>query len=419
MERRDFLQLAGAMLASGVLAQGKKAPRILLRSSWQVVNIGDIAHTPGVLALLEKHLPEAEVRLWASADLSEPVMKMEHRRFPKLQIVKGTINAEGKASNKGLGDALEWTNFLLHGSGPSLVAQKDVQAFAQHFKKPYGVYGITYGGGPAEQRGVFNDAKFLFFRDSVSLAKAKSDGISCPIMEFGPDGAFAVDLRNDEAATTFLKANGLEQGKFLCCIPRLRGTPYWNIRKRAMTDADKKQDAENEKLKEHDHAPLREAIRAVVEETPLKVLLCPEDMSQMAVGKEMIFDKLPEKVRARVVWRESFWLTDEALSTYIRSAGLFGLEMHSPIMCIGNGIPALVGRWAKQTSKGFMWKDIGLGDWLFDMDNDADVAKIVPTVLAMAKKPADAKKKVQAAQAIVHQRQRETMATLQRASRAI
>jgi len=35
-------------------------------SSWQTVNIGDIAHTPGVLALLEKHLPHAEIRLWPS-----------------------------------------------------------------------------------------------------------------------------------------------------------------------------------------------------------------------------------------------------------------------------------------------------------------------------------------------------------------
>ena len=38
----------------------KKPPRILLRSSWQIVNIGDIAHTPGVLALIEKYLPEAD-----------------------------------------------------------------------------------------------------------------------------------------------------------------------------------------------------------------------------------------------------------------------------------------------------------------------------------------------------------------------
>ena len=98
-----------------------------------------------MLALLEKYLPEAEVRLWASPDLSEEVMAMEHRRFPKLQIVKGTIGADGKASNPALQDALDWCEFLLHGSGPSLVAAQDVAAFLQHIRKPYGVYGITHG----------------------------------------------------------------------------------------------------------------------------------------------------------------------------------------------------------------------------------------------------------------------------------
>ena len=57
-------------------------------------------------------------------------------------------------------------------------------------------------------------------------------------------------------------------------------------------------------------------------------------------------------------------------------------------MCIGNGIPAIVCRCAEQTSKGFMWRDIGLGDWLFDLDDEDEVAKVVPTVLAMAKDPA-------------------------------
>src|SRR6478672_5119749 len=115
----------------------------------------------------------------------------------------------------------------------------------------------------------------------------------------------------------------------------------------------------------------------------MKVLLCPEDKTQMAIGKEMIMDKLPDDVKKRVVWRENYWLTDEALSTYVRSAGLFGNEMHSPIMCIGNGVPAIVCRFEEQTSKGYMWRDIGLGEWLFDMDNTDDVSRIVPTVLAM------------------------------------
>jgi len=304
----------------------------------------------------------------------------------------------------------------LHGSGPSLVAAGDVAAFAQHTGKPYGVYGITHGsfctGG--RDKDILSGAKFAFFRDSVSLEKAKADGVTCPVMEFGPDGAFACDVRDDAKATAFLRANDLEDGKFLCCIPRLRWTPYWEIRGTPMDARANQRHARNEAMAERDHAPLRDAIIAVVRETSLKVLVCPEDMSQMAVGKRWIVDKLPADVRGRVVWREKFWLTDEALSTYLRSAGMFALEMHSPIMCIGNGVPAIVCRFAEQTSKGVMWRDIGLGEWLFDFDNDEEIKGLVPAVLAMAKNPEAAKAKVAKARAFVEQRQRETMSVVRR-----
>ena len=192
---------------------------------------------------------------------------------------------------------------------------------------------------------------------------------------------------------------GLERGKFLCCIPRYRSTPYWTIHKERAFDPAKQK--RNDELKEHDHAQLRAAIVAVVKQTDLKVLICPEDQTQMALGKEMLYDKLPEDVKDRVVWRQDYWLTDEALSVYVRSAGLFGNEMHSPIMCVGNGIPAIVCRWAEQTSKGFMWRDIGLGDWLFDFDKEDDVKRLVPTVLALAKDPAAAKAKAAKAREFV------------------
>ena len=232
------------------------------------------------------------------------------------------------------------------------------------------------------------------------------------MMEFGPDGAFAVDLRNDAAVDAFLKANDLRDGEFLCCIPRLRFTPYWLIK--PGTKLDEQKNVRNEAMKEHDHAPLREAIASVVRETKMKVLVCPEDASQMAIGKEMLVDKLPAEVRSRVVWREKYWLTDEAVSTYRRSAGLFGNEMHSPIMCIGNGIPAIVCRWAEQTTKGDMWRTIGLGDWLFDLDVDADKKKVAPAVLAMAKDPAAARAKAEKARAVVERYQRDTLAVLAR-----
>lgn len=418
VSRRNFLaQSVRAAFVGGINAKAgirNKSPHILLRSSWQVFNIGDIAHTPGVLALREHYLPDAEVRLWASPDLSDEVAAMEHRRFPNLQIVKGTIGADGKASNSVLQQAIEWSNFLLHGSGPSLVGAKDVAAYIQHTRKPFGVYGITQGSflSGSNDQALLNQAKFVYFRDSVSLQVARDQGVNAPVMGFAPDGAFACDLRDDEKAAAFLRANQLQDGQFLCCIPRLRYTPYWKYRNQPVNA---ERAARNDTMAEHDHAPLRAAITAVVRETKHKVLLCPEDMSQMEVGKLWVYDKLPDDVKPRVVWRERFWLTDEALSVYVRSAGVFGLEMHSPIMCVGNGIPAIVGRFAEQTSKGFMWRDIGLGDWLFDFDQEAEIARYVPAVLAMAKDPISAKAKVKKARAFVIQQQQETMATLRNA----
>ena len=420
MRRSRFLQslsaagaavlLNGCRPQAAVAQQAARPRRILLRSSWQVVNIGDIAHTPGVLSLLEQHLPDAEVILWASTDLTDEVAAMEHRRFPKLRIVKGSIWRNCRATSPELAEAIEWAEFLLHGSGPSLVAESDVAAFVKHTGKPFGVFGITWSGGSSDTIALLSQARFLFFRDSVSLATARAKGVTAPIMDFGPDGAFACDLRNEVAASEFLEAHQLSDHGFLCCIPRLRYTPYWLIKKgRAF---DKLRHERNEQMKEHDHAPLRQAIEAVVRQTDLKVLICPEDMTQMAVGRENLFDKLAADVKDRVVWRDSFWLTDQALSVYVRSAGMFGLEMHSPIMCIGNRIPAIVCRFEEQTSKGFMWRDIGLGDWLFNMDVAAEVHGVLPAVLDMAQHPETARARVIKAQELVRAKHHQMVAAL-------
>jgi hypothetical protein len=383
----------------------KRPPRILLRSSWQTINIGDIGHTPGALATIERYLPEAELRLWP-CDVSHGVREMLLRRFPKLIIVEG---------EEALRAALTECDFLLHGSGPNLVMPPAIEQWTRETGKPYGVYGISLPPHLATERdiGLLSNARFVFFRDSVSLQVAKDKGVACPVMEFGPDGAFGVDVRDDAKAVAYLAQNDLEDGQFLCCIPRYRYVPEWVIPRKNKVIDQAKHD-HNQKWKEHDHAPLREAIIQVVRGTSMKVIICPEDETQIELGKEMLFDKLPEDVRARSIWRSDFWLTDEALSIYVRSAGLFGNEMHSPILCVGNGIPAIVCRWDTQTSKGMMWRDIGLGDWLFDFDNEADVKAMPGAVLAMAKNPVAAKAKAATAREFVQQRQRETIEVLKK-----
>ncbi|HSI15033.1 MAG TPA: polysaccharide pyruvyl transferase family protein [Chthoniobacter sp.] len=406
MNRRHFLQLTlVAAIQASVHAAEKRAPRIILRNSWQTVNIGDIGHTPGILHLLEQYLPDAEVRLWPS-NIGDGVEELLRKRFPKLIIIK---------TPEEIKTAFSECDFFLHGSSSGFSAQKHVAQWKTETGKPYGIYGISLTQAVGQEtRDIIDNAKFIFFRDGHSLEAAKQEGLKCPVMEYGPDGAFAVDLRNDEAAKKFLSANGLEEGKFMCVIPRYRFTPYWKIHNKPMKPEDEVKNNRSEEMKEHDHAPLREAIVAVIRQTDLKILVCPEDQSQMEIGKTMLVDPLPDDVKSRVVWRKDYWLTDEALSTYVRSAGLFGLEMHSPIMCIGNGVPAIVCRFVDQTYKGLMWRDIGLGDWLFDMDVPEEVARIVPTVLAMAKDPAAAKAKAAKALDFVHQRQRETMGVLKK-----
>jgi hypothetical protein len=148
----------------------------------------------------------------------------------------------------------------------------------------------------------------------------------------------------------------------------------------------------NQATRVADHEPLRTAITRLAREMRRKVLICAEDESQIALGKEVLYDLLPEDVKQMAVWRDRFWLTDEALSTYLLSAGVFGYEMHSPIMCVGNGVPAIVCRWSEQTSKGIMWKDIGLQEWLFNLEVKEDIPKIVPAVLEMARDPKAARR---------------------------
>jgi hypothetical protein len=83
--------------------------------------------------------------------------------------------------------------------------------------------------------------------------------------------------------------------------------------------------------------------------------------------------------------------------------------MHSPILCVANGVPAIVCRFAEQTSKGEMWRDIGLGEWLFDFDREADLGRLTPAVMKMLSDPAAARGKVARAMEFVRGRERETM----------
>ena len=133
INRRLLLQSTFAASLTPAFSLDNAPPRrILLRSSWQTVNIGDIAHTPGMLTLLEKHRPDAEVTLWPSR-VDRGVEEILRVRFPKLRIAKTKDEREA---------ALAACDFFLHGSGPGLPGVKEA-SLAQKMGKPYGFGGIT------------------------------------------------------------------------------------------------------------------------------------------------------------------------------------------------------------------------------------------------------------------------------------
>src|SRR5918993_2799288 len=99
MNRRTFLEapLAATLLPALRAAAQNRPPRILLCNGWQIENIGDVAHTPGILALLETHIPEAQVTFWPHYHhLPAEEVAMLRRRFPTLDIVQGQVDAAGK-----------------------------------------------------------------------------------------------------------------------------------------------------------------------------------------------------------------------------------------------------------------------------------------------------------------------------------
>ena len=126
---------------------------ILLRSSWQAVNIGDIAHTPGALAVFEAQLPEADITLWPSS-VALGVRELLLRRFPRLRIAEGDVDAEGRPQTPELAEAFAHCDVLVHGSGPALMAHAHIQAWQRQTGKPFGFFGITcdplaWGGSQA------------------------------------------------------------------------------------------------------------------------------------------------------------------------------------------------------------------------------------------------------------------------------
>lgn len=431
--RRAFLAgISSCALAAAARPAGRK-PMILLRSGWQTVNIGDIGHTPGALTLLDRYFPEAEVTLWPNR-LTTEVRQMLLNGYPRLKIADGSLTKENRPDTPELLRAWEEADFYLSGSGSGFPASTHAAAFHRITGKPYGVFGVStdpvYGFGPGcdpeggtlqqirarvaalpptyispSLRSIIDNASFFFCRDTISRDYLRAEHVKTPILEFGPDAQLGMHLRDDAKGFAFLERNHLEAGKFICVLPRLRYTPYNPIKSKKRADSDDAKDAINSRTREKDHAKLRDLIVRYVKNTGNKVLACAEMTYQVPLAKEMLVDPLPADVKKNVVWRDTFWLPDEAASVYSKARAVISLECHSPLIALRNGTPTFYVRQPTDTCKGQMYRDIGADDWFFEVDETSG-EQLWSRLAGIERDPAKAKAKVNSIMAFVEGHQK-------------
>src|SRR5690606_5922544 len=93
---------------------------ILVRGGGQTVNIGDISHTPSLLAVIERHIPDAQVILWPTR-LDRGVEEMLRRRFPTMRVVRdatGWQSENPRDDDPTVADAIREADLMMHSSGP-------------------------------------------------------------------------------------------------------------------------------------------------------------------------------------------------------------------------------------------------------------------------------------------------------------
>lgn len=114
--RNSFLASLSFIIAQSCKQSLIKKPAILIVSGWQDVNIGDIAHTPGMLHVLKTFIPNVDIILWKSSE-SKRVDTLISDNFPMVKII--------------------------HGFGSYIVGKSHLETWNKYSSKPFGIFGTT------------------------------------------------------------------------------------------------------------------------------------------------------------------------------------------------------------------------------------------------------------------------------------
>jgi polysaccharide pyruvyl transferase WcaK-like protein len=346
-------------------------PVIGVWSSWDTANIGDIGHTPGLLRTIKEFLPNAKIILFANM-LNGPIRRMLLRRFPDIEIFEGWLWGPSPESGK-LREQLRRCSVFIRSSNMGSETEYMDQLIQGGI--PFGVYGQTYpprflSNEEAAARSLarINRASFFFCRETESLNLLKRGGAACPHLAFVPDAAFGIDVRDDQSGLETMRRFGLEEKKFITI--QLRTTTPAHLPDELPPGYDPKWNEKppNVPLDSGRAAKYIDLMIAWVRKTGGKVLIAPEAKKEIAHNRRLLYDPLPDSVKPHVANMDHFWNVDEAASIFARAHTVVCHEPHSPIIALAQGTPIIHTHSAEHGPKSYMFRDIGLGKWLFDHD---------------------------------------------------
>ncbi len=395
-------------------------------------NIGDIGITPGLLNLMQRHIPElpvtvmtsqeatskdhaylkeyfpryapgckvvgnpfrsiisssegksqawdALVRRWGSVKLKafeDGVLTVEESEalvYDLMNVFPHELMEEFKQTRPDVAEALGDAGFVLFTSGTTLnfgrMGKRSFWRFSLTYALPMVIaraLGIPYGISsqsfdalewPSDIffRQLFADAEFVFCRDTDSLAYLKQRNLISKRMGYRPDTTFFFGGADEAWADEYMARHGLEDGRFITLTIRTseQPGPLLGVMSKERSDIHM--------------AKLRTFIEELTSQTDLKVLICPEVKYEIQFARDLLYDQVSKEAREKCVWMDSFWNTEQAYSIYRRASMVVSMEMHSIIMAVGIGTPLLHPQFAESGRKARMVRDIGLGDWLFDID---------------------------------------------------
>lgn len=224
---------------------------------------------------------------------------------------------------------------------------------------------------------LLGDAKFFYCRDSDSLNYMKQRNLLNSNSGFRPDSTFFFKGFDEDWAEDFMKNNAFTTKEFICVIIRYSADKSIYHDPTGGSVSDKRRKEQMRKLGEF--------ITKWIEATGLKVLICPETRDAIAPAFEHLYSPLPEKTKKNCVCMKEFWTSEQAYSVYKRSRIVISMEMHSIIMALNVGTPVIHNPFAEAGRKKWMMKDLGVGDWLLDID-ETDENALLETALSIHEK---------------------------------